>query len=1018
MTAVVRHVVVGMMLVLGPCLGAAAPDLPLSAETPQPLGEWSTDCNPGFRLSAMPSAWSFFPGQESLVVTVRPAIDFERLSTDVYTVTRDHTSGERVFELTGFDFMVLEAEIRHRKTGRVVEVLSGVYLTDNGKEPVVFEWDGRLKDGSLVKAGFYEVEVRGRFVPVWAGVRVGDGYGYRDFGGWSIVEEACRRIVAVEVKDKAVRGSGDRGISCAAPPASYYSTVDAIDAATLRSTLHPVIDDHTRFPYSSTSTDCWDILNDADENPSNTSQLLSIYKNEAYADGCSSGCDSSLGWNREHTWAKSFGFSEDTGNGRIPYTDCHHLRAADQGYNSSRGNKLHNDCTVGCTDKPTDFNNGFGGTAGEVNKGSGGSTSCGFTPNPGDVWETWDHRKGDVARTILYMDIRYEGGVGEQDLIATSDLALMMVETTTCGDGYQDPAYHGVLSTLLTWHAADPVDSDEQRRNDQVWCYQGNRNPFVDHPEWVDCLYNNICSGGPAFGGIDSAVDLDACADTGVQIDWTLPTDWNDSCSSGCSRGFTISRDGVAILSGGCAGSLSAATVSCVDTTGTNSTMVTYRVEAFNDDGDATDGGATADAGDFIDDALGPVITTGPSAQPSSASFTATWTTDEPSDSFLEWGLSSGSYTANTSDAADVTSHSLTATGLSITTPYFYRVCSTDPCGNGPTCSAEATVTTTGECDPGDDTPVFINELHYDNDGTDTGEFVEIAGPAGTDLSGWSIAVYNGNGGGLSGNMSPNPVSISGSIDDEGAGYGAVFFAIAGIENGAPDGLALVNNSGTVIQFLSYEGSFTATAGPAEGLTSTDIGVSESSSTLVGDSLQLKGGPGFVYEGFSWTAPSAESPGSINAGQDMSCWAPPDQLQFFTATSTSGQVLLEWENSVIYPTGGTTRICRDPAAYPTDPATCTIAGTQTEQPGSDGSYGSFIDSTALTNGSTYFYSAWVVNSSGEASARKTVSARPFDTAGSAKWSYHSAASSLAPPGLWPGAVGTGAVFVVANDNNL
>jgi len=470
---------------------AVAAGLPPVAQV-QPLGEWSQNCNRGFLLSAMPSAWSVAPGQ-GLTVTVRVAIDFEMLPKGVYEVFRDDRSGEKVFDLTGFEYMALEAEIRRRETGRVVRVLPGTYAMNEAKAPVVFEWDGRNIEGLVAGPGLYEIEVRGRFVPRWAGLIAEDGYGYRDLESWSIVEEACHRNLTIEITRKAIhRGKTDRGVSCAAPPASYYSTVDATNATTLRSTLHSVIDDHTRFPYSSNSTDTWDILNDADENPSNTSQLVSIYKNEAYADGCSSGCDTALGWNREHTWAKSFGFSEESGNGRIPYTDCHHLRAADKGYNSSRGNKVHDECP-GCTTYSTDANNGFGGGAGDVNRGSGGSTSCGNTPTAGDVWETWDHRKGDVARTILYMDIRYEGDTGamgaEQDLVATSDLALMRVETESCGDGYQDLAYHGVLSTLLAWHAADPVDSDEQRRNDQVWCYQGNRNPFVDHPEWVSCIF-------------------------------------------------------------------------------------------------------------------------------------------------------------------------------------------------------------------------------------------------------------------------------------------------------------------------------------------------------------------------------------------------------------------------------------------------------------------------------------------------------------------------------------------------
>ncbi|MBW2938435.1 HYR domain-containing protein, partial [Aureisphaera sp. CAU 1614] len=159
---------------------------------------------------------------------------------------------------------------------------------------------------------------------------------------------------------------------------------------------------------------------------------------------------------------------------------------------------------------------------------------------------------------------------------------------------------------------------------------------------------------------------------------------------------------------------------------------------------------------------------------------------------------------------------------------------------------------------------VFINELHYDNTGADVGEFVEIAGPAGTDLTGWTVEFYNGANGSLY-----STLNLSGTIDDEGSGYGALSFLEAGIQNGAPDGLALIDNTNTVIQFLSYEGAFTATAGTANGQASTDIGVSEQPAPAVGQSLQLIGS-GNLYSDFSWTGPVAESPGTINVNQTFS----------------------------------------------------------------------------------------------------------------------------------------------------
>lgn len=162
------------------------------------------------------------------------------------------------------------------------------------------------------------------------------------------------------------------------------------------------------------------------------------------------------------------------------------------------------------------------------------------------------------------------------------------------------------------------------------------------------------------------------------------------------------------------------------------------------------------------------------------------------------------------------------------------------------------------------DPSVFINEIHYDNVGTDAGEAVEIAGPAGTDLSAFSLVLYNGANG-----LVYNTRSLSGVIPDQQSGYGTLSFSYPsnGIQNGSPDGIALVSGS-TVLSFISYEGTFTAVGGPADGLSSTEIGVAEDGSTLVGDSLQLIGS-GTEYSDFTWQTESASSFGSPNAGQTL-----------------------------------------------------------------------------------------------------------------------------------------------------
>ncbi len=156
---------------------------------------------------------------------------------------------------------------------------------------------------------------------------------------------------------------------------------------------------------------------------------------------------------------------------------------------------------------------------------------------------------------------------------------------------------------------------------------------------------------------------------------------------------------------------------------------------------------------------------------------------------------------------------------------------------------------------------VFINELHYDNNGADADEGVEIAGPAGTDLTGWKVRFYNGADG-----TSYDVITLSGVISDQCNGFGTIWFPRAGLQNGSPDGLALMDNTLTVIQFLSYEGAFTATNFEANTLLSVDISVSEAATAPVGTSLQLGGG-GTDYGDFTWAGSAAHSRGACNPNQ-------------------------------------------------------------------------------------------------------------------------------------------------------
>ena len=133
--------------------------------------------------------------------------------------------------------------------------------------------------------------------------------------------------------------------------------------------------------------------------------------------------------------------------------------------------------------------------------------------------------------------------------------------------------------------------------------------------------------------------------------------------------------------------------------------------------------------------------------------------------------------------------------------------------------------------------PVRISELHYDNTGTDAGERVEVSGPAGTDLTGYSVVLYNG-----SDRAAYNTQALTGTIPATCGARGVVVvtYPVNGIQNGAPDGLALVK-SGALIEFLSYEGTFTGSGGAAHNVLSTDLGVFQSGSEPTGSSLQRTG---------------------------------------------------------------------------------------------------------------------------------------------------------------------------------
>ena len=173
-------------------------------------------------------------------------------------------------------------------------------------------------------------------------------------------------------------------------------------------------------------------------------------------------------WNREHTWAKSHGFDSTTYQA---YSDLHHLRATEQKINSTRGNKYFDDLS---TSASSDGNGNY------------------WT---GSAFEPRDEVKGDVARIMFYMVVRYSGNPKDNYLLLElSDSASVASTSTKAGNGSSlVKAYFGILSTLIKWSFQDPVDSKELVRNERIFALQKNRNPFIDYPELVYYLYPTEC---------------------------------------------------------------------------------------------------------------------------------------------------------------------------------------------------------------------------------------------------------------------------------------------------------------------------------------------------------------------------------------------------------------------------------------------------------------------------------------------------------------------------------------------
>ena len=253
---------------------------------------------------------------------------------------------------------------------------------------------------------------------------------------------------------------------------SYYNSIDGKSGTALREAL-------TTLTYTKHTTDVgynWtfdgiDIVNGEVLDIYSTCTWTASQQGKNYTDICDS-------YNREHLVPQSV-FDEKTPQ----RSDRHHLFLADGKVNQIRSSYPFGE---------TDATNGFSGLS-NASKALGqfGSASSGYT---GNVYEPADEYKGDVARAVLYMVIRYAtsdvcktyGGSANAYPVTTWSNAMFSSSLNT-NYGLSDKA----KTVFLAWHRADPVSPKEVARNNGVEAKQGNRNPFIDLPDLVEYLWGN-----------------------------------------------------------------------------------------------------------------------------------------------------------------------------------------------------------------------------------------------------------------------------------------------------------------------------------------------------------------------------------------------------------------------------------------------------------------------------------------------------------------------------------------------
>lgn len=226
-----------------------------------------------------------------------------------------------------------------------------------------------------------------------------------------------------------------------------YAETEGLNGEQLKAKLQDITSEHHRsVGYGPTK----EVLMAIDQDPANTNNVITLYERKSVPKANFAQGDPSVAWDREHVLPQSYGARD----GRFAKSDSHNLFPSLKEVNTLRGSLYFDESS---DDKVP-------------------PEKAPLASHDADSWEPPDKLKGDIARIVFYMDTRYDGSDSEQD-----------IKVGILPD--RDEGVFGGLHTLLEWHKADPVSAEEKERNDKIYSVQGNRNPFVDRPEFAAGIY-------------------------------------------------------------------------------------------------------------------------------------------------------------------------------------------------------------------------------------------------------------------------------------------------------------------------------------------------------------------------------------------------------------------------------------------------------------------------------------------------------------------------------------------------